>query len=531
MVALVVLTPPLSLGLLNDHRRFLDAAASADGLTVAPAALLAALCLYTSWRLSAATFPGWLVAGLSLVGVQSLAFGALKATANMQTARQHGWMALGDLIVLAILLFFARYDGRGLLRLNPAGVGAVTGMVVGLSRVAVAEGLPVFDPVPLERVLFAVAALAMAAGLAREVVRGSSGLPLGVRARFVAAIVIVCLGHVAAWLDGAARHPAVTLTTLACCVVAAAMLASAGLGTLRLAVADDIDRTSAMLKEFEQVRADHRHHRERLHEISSTIAGIRSAGELLRDSTRIDPERRRLLEEMVHSEICRLERLLSSRSDSGGSALSGREPSMAAGSREGGVATAPSAPAPMSAPAPSSPSAPPRSAGVADLDDTIATLVLLHEAKGSTVRWQRSGRKVRADADDVAEVLNILLDNAARHGDGTASVEVLDDGATIEILVTDDGPGVAREVRDRLFQWGVRGPASPGQGIGLHIASSLVSAHGGYLELRDGAPGAGGSTFVVGLPAAATPAWRPAAPSDVTAGWRTSVRETDGVLA
>lgn len=509
MVALVVLTPPLSQVLLNDHQRFLDAAGSADGLTVAPAALLAALCLYTSRRLSAAASPGWLVAGLSLVGVQSLAFGALKVTANMQTARQHGWMALGDLLVLGTLLAFATYDGRGLLRRNPAGIGAAAGMVIGLSRAAAVAGLPIFDPVPLERMLLAASALAMATALAREVLRGGGGLPRWVRVRFIGAIGVVSAGHIAAWLDGAGRHPAVTLTTLACCVVAAALLASAGLGTLRLAVADDVGRTDAMLKEFEQVRAAHRQHRERLHEISSTIAGIRSAGELLRDPTRIDPERRRLLEEMVHSEICRLERLLCGRPGPGGPALAARE-----------LGLEPS-PAPVS-------SSSPRSAGPVDLDDTIATLALLHEAKGTTVHWQRSGRKVGGDADDVAEVLNILLDNASRHGDGTASVEVVDDGSTVEILVTDNGPGVAPEVRDRLFQWGARGPASPGQGIGLHIASSLAARHGGYLEFRETGP-RGGSTFVVGLPGA-PPDGRRMAPSGVPGG-ATGVRETDGVLA
>jgi signal transduction histidine kinase len=54
-------------------------------------------------------------------------------------------------------------------------------------------------------------------------------------------------------------------------------------------------------------------------------------------------------------------------------------------------------------------------------------------------------------------------------------------------------------VRERLFEWGARGPGSRGQGIGLNVAWSLAESQGGYLHLRDtSGPGA---TFVVGLPA------------------------------
>lgn len=508
LVALVVLTPPLTQGLLSDDRQFLNTAASADGLTVAPAALLAAVCLYTSWRLSAAASLSWLVASLTLVGVQSLAFGAFKVTAGVQTAEQHGWMALADLVLLAVLLTFRRYDGRGLLALSPVGLGAGVGVLIGLGRALAVAGLPSFEPTPPLRLLFAVAGISMVGLLSRHLLRGG-GLPHWVRVRFVSAIVLLCAAHMITWVDGAVRDPASTLVALVCTVLAAAALASAGLGTLRLTVADDLRRSSTMLEEFEQARVDQRRHRERLHELESTIAGIRSAGELLRDPARIDPERRRQLEEMIHSEVCRLERLLSS----------------------GSVSMPPEPPA-RGAPAPPSPSSPPSPPSPAvDLDDTIATLALLHEAKGTTVRWQRSGRKVRAPADDIAEVLNILLDNAARHGDATAAVEVLDVGSTIEILVSDNGPGVAPEVRDRLFQWGARGPASPGHGIGLHIASSLVSGHGGYLEVRDAsASRRGGATFAVGLPAA-TPAERSSSPRRRPAGLAATARQSDGVLA
>jgi signal transduction histidine kinase len=141
----------------------------------------------------------------------------------------------------------------------------------------------------------------------------------------------------------------------------------------------------------------------------------------------------------------------------------------------------------------------------ADLDETIERLALSQEARGNVVHWQRSGQRVAAEPDAVAEVINILLDNAAKHGEAGAEVAVSTRHDTVEISVSDSGPGVAPDVRDRLFLWGSRGPRSTGHGIGLHIAHDLTRRQGGYLELRESTTGRG-TTFVVGL--------RPVAPGE-----------------
>ena len=135
------------------------------------------------------------------------------------------------------------------------------------------------------------------------------------------------------------------------------------------------------------------------------------------------------------------------------------------------------------------------------LDDVIGPLLVAQQALGHDVAWQGCGLSVLARPDDIAEVMNILLNNAARHGlrRGTR-VSCLRDGSTVDIRVSDRGPGIAPEVRERLFQWGARGPASPGQGIGLQRARRLVRQYGGQLVVEQpvGEPGA---VFVVRLPA------------------------------
>ena len=132
------------------------------------------------------------------------------------------------------------------------------------------------------------------------------------------------------------------------------------------------------------------------------------------------------------------------------------------------------------------------------VDTVVEDLVLSHEARGLDVRWSPSGHTALGDPDDVAEVVNILLENAARHGGGTVTIDVETVDAAVEIRCRDEGPGIAYGLRDRLFVSGERGPRSEGQGLGLTIARRLLSQLGGSLDLQESeAPGA---TFVARLP-------------------------------
>jgi two-component system, LuxR family, sensor kinase FixL len=67
----------------------------------------------------------------------------------------------------------------------------------------------------------------------------------------------------------------------------------------------------------------------------------------------------------------------------------------------------------------------------------------------------------------------------------------------VEIAVADTGPGIAEEVRAKLFQPFVTTKAS-GMGVGLSICRSIVEAHGGKLW-PDGNP-AGGTIFRLTIP-------------------------------
>ncbi len=109
-----------------------------------------------------------------------------------------------------------------------------------------------------------------------------------------------------------------------------------------------------------------------------------------------------------------------------------------------------------------------------------------------------------ADLDPVRirEVLSNLLANALRYAPPATAIEVaLTLNATrthATITVADAGPGIAPEVRARLFERFAKSADSRGSGLGLAIARGLVEAHGGTIAAE--APTRGGTLIRVVLP-------------------------------
>ena len=114
----------------------------------------------------------------------------------------------------------------------------------------------------------------------------------------------------------------------------------------------------------------------------------------------------------------------------------------------------------------------------------------------------------RGDEDRLRQVLQNLLSNALRHTPPGTPVSVAArplPGGTVELTVTDRGPGMAPDIAHRIFERFYRGdesraPAAGGAGLGLSIVQSIAEAHNGTVTVRT-APGEG-STFTVTLPAA-----------------------------
>lgn len=101
------------------------------------------------------------------------------------------------------------------------------------------------------------------------------------------------------------------------------------------------------------------------------------------------------------------------------------------------------------------------------------------------------------------ELIGNLLDNALRYcpPGSEVTVEVAMAGDTATISVTDNGPGVPSEERERVFERFHRLADStvPGSGLGLAIVREVARAHGGQAFMASG-PDARGARVVVTLP-------------------------------
>ena len=121
------------------------------------------------------------------------------------------------------------------------------------------------------------------------------------------------------------------------------------------------------------------------------------------------------------------------------------------------------------------------------------------------LRIEEDAEVLTSDREKVGQVLSLLLDNAVRFSPPDADVVI---GAArsdeeFRFWVTDGGPGVPDEVRERIFEPFVRADSSSegltdGLGLGLFVARSLVEGLGGRISL-DAHPRQG-TTFTVSLP-------------------------------
>jgi signal transduction histidine kinase len=104
------------------------------------------------------------------------------------------------------------------------------------------------------------------------------------------------------------------------------------------------------------------------------------------------------------------------------------------------------------------------------------------------------------DRDALLRAVRNLLDNAFAVAD-TVVVEVTQTANGPTMSVTDNGPGVPADQRERIFEPFVRLPRSPrgGTGLGLAIVRRMMEAHGGTVTC-DPSP-AGGARFTLRLPA------------------------------
>jgi two-component system sensor histidine kinase BaeS len=227
---------------------------------------------------------------------------------------------------------------------------------------------------------------------------------------------------------------------------------------------------TARIAELEQARA--RFYRGVSHELRTPLTAIRAGLENLADGA---PSAARPSIAMLEGEAARLSRLVDELLAGGARAADG---AFALGAR-----------------------------ALLDLSALAAEVcaLLAGRAERAGVALSAAGAplELRGDRDRVKQALINLVDNALRvtPPGGAVLVATVRAGERARLAVMDGGPGVPPELRERIWEPGVRGgddATDGGAGLGLAIVREIASAHGGtaYLDERYG-PGA---RFVIELP-------------------------------
>ena len=417
-------------------------------------ALLASLLLYIHWRLAGGGPLAWLVLGLSSVCVHMLLMSGL-AAAEPELLESRPGMVLLTQVLLGIGVLLVVYLARRGPTPDPLATGLVLGAALFLARYVLLAVTPHMhlgsDGLHRLALLAFLLDMTVAVGVA-----AFPKAPRWVRYRLALALTTFGLAHSSTYPVAVNDWDAGGAAVVGY-VVGATVLLCVSVALVRLSIRDNRAAILLLREQLRRVEAVKRSEQAQLHEIRATLAGIQNASQIVHGYQALAHTRRARIREMIDAEIGRLARLTAPVTD---------EPPVA-------VAVAP----------------------------TVEPLVVRLVTQGHRVIWHPNGAVALGRPDDVAEIVSVLLDNAVRHGGGREiSLECRTRGRVVEIAVSDAGPGVPPDLRERIFEWGQSGPASTGDGIGLNVARTLSIELGGSLELLEReSPGA---TFVLTLPRA-----------------------------
>lgn len=417
------------------------------------AVLCAGVVLYTHWRAGLAQANAWLVTAVVAFSLQGLHWFVLTLGAGQYPAENAAAIAAYQIIATLGLCLLVVCSEHLAVKHDPLVAGLVLGLLVMTGR-AILLRLPLPTP-PRGGYAAIVVCLALICVVNAVALARFRAFSPWLRRRLCAATVLLGLGQAAAFPE---RAPAwATGVSLATNLLGAALLAATAVVLVRHFVRDEGAAIAVLQRRLTMAETGQHDDQSRLHELRATVAGLASATRLLHHHSGISELRRSQLEQMMEAELDRMTRLMSGR--------------------------------------------PTPKPGPVDLDQALAPVVVRHRAAGCRIGWQPTGTTALGRADDIAEIVSILLANAQRHAPRSrVDLTVRTTRGSVEVVVQDSGPGVEGQLRHGIFDWGGRSPSSSGEGVGLASARLLSMDLGGYLRLedRDG-PGA---AFVLGLPTA-----------------------------
>ena len=428
----------------------------ASGLFIA-----AAVARLASWHLVRDRDAAKVAVVLLLVGA-SLPCAALLTTAVHDGAVARIEAPEGDVIVFVPLCLLALFLGRrNRRRLITTGLIIIGSACVTVALAAVLPGAPAADQ-HLTVLWVGVEAMTVAGWAALAYLtwtRRRPGEESAVLSWAVFAVVLMALRAIVrlcSLLDASALHGLGGGPDLCAAGIMLANTVRVLYSQIRQRVIDD-ELGQLLLLRSARAEELERAHRARLHDARSVVLGVKGASSLLARNTTLPVD----LDAMLAAELDRLHALLDT--------------------------------------------APPPSVEF-DVRDALLPVLTTHRLGGAKIHDCFEPARAVGSPTDTATVVDNLLRNAARHAPGAEiRVDVRRIGAGVQIVVEDDGPGIAVEDRARMVLPGVRGPGAPvgGQGLGLYNSLCAMSAQHGSLRIEGRRHG--GIRIVLELPVA-TPA-------------------------
>jgi two-component system, OmpR family, sensor histidine kinase TctE len=150
----------------------------------------------------------------------------------------------------------------------------------------------------------------------------------------------------------------------------------------------------------------------------------------------------------------------------------------------------------------SNPGAPEERCNLADIVTSHADEWLrMARAMSVEIEFDLGAAPIRGNAVLVGELAANLVHNAARYGARTVTVATRATGDRSVLEITDDGPGIPRDARERAFERFSRPDrqSTEGSGLGLAIVSEIAQRHGASVDLGEG-PGGRGARVAIAFP-------------------------------
>lgn len=434
LVVSILALPPLVALWLEPSARSVGDAASIVSMAAHPVLLVSAIMLYFAWRLTFDHGLAWLSAAFTGIAIKGLSLAGARAAYGADLSHHATELLFVDLLFVASLVVVLALWRHNPPPVDPIAIGFGLGLLVASLQIGLLQG--VTPQIPDWALGLGLAVLVAVYGcFAGSMLRLDTD-PAWARGRITVAVLLLGCNRVIS--NGSLDSPVPGTIALLTDAASAVLLCTAALGLLRLAIRDSTSTVSALHQRMEQVEARNRVDRERLHEINAAIAGIATASRIMHDGSVMAENRRTQLQHLVESEIARLAEMLWP-----------------------GESTI----------------------GEVDLDEALEPVVMAQRVLGRSVDWTPSGHVVIGRREDIAEIVTTLLENAAAHAPGSPVwIGTRDLGETLELTVSDVGPGIPPEATTALFTWGESGPGSHGQGIGLSVARRLAQEIGGTLS-------------------------------------------------